>query len=117
MGTPDVFNIDSTYNAFSELLGIEDRENGGMASSMWNTHETTWGGWEMVNETVLNRSQIGISHETSVSGIVPGRGRLRTETTTRTFSSDVLQTFEQTGIEKEIGLFLSSSEEVIDLGK
>ena len=116
LGTPDVFNIDSTYNAISELLGIEDRENGGMASSMWNTHETTWGGMELVSEDIVSSTVINSSSSQSVSGFVSGMGRLRTTTTTNTTSNDVLQTFEQSGVEKELGLFLSSSEEVIDLG-
>ena len=26
------------------MLGVEDRENGGMASSFWNSTEITWNG-------------------------------------------------------------------------
>ena len=38
------------------MLGVEDRENGGMASSMWNTHEITWGGRDLIGEeTVATR--------------------------------------------------------------
>ena len=73
LGTPDVFNIDSTYNAISELLGIEDRENGGMASSMWNTHETTWGGMELVSEDIVSSTVINSSSNQSVSGFVSGK--------------------------------------------
>ena len=83
------------------MLGIEDRENGGMASSMWNTHETTWGGMELVSEDIVSSTVINSSSNQSVSGFVSGRGRLRTTTTTNTTSNDVLQTFEQSGVEKD----------------
>ena len=44
LGAPDVFNIDTAYNALADILHVEDRENGGMASSFWNSHEITWNG-------------------------------------------------------------------------
>ena len=44
LGAPAVFNIDTAYTALAELLDVDDRENGGMASSFWNSHEITWNG-------------------------------------------------------------------------
>ena len=110
LGTPDVFRIDSTFNAIATMLGVEDRENGGMASSMWNTHEITWGGRDLIGEeTVATRV---------VSRDVNRRrqGRRVDTTTTTVTSNDVLQTFERSGIERELNINLSVGEEVIDLG-
>jgi len=110
LGTPDVFRIDSTFNAIATMLGVEDRENGGMASSMWNSHEITWGGRELVGtETVASRV-------TNVDRSRQNLGWGQRTTTTTTTSNDVLQTFERSGIERELNLNLSVGEEVIDLG-
>ena len=110
LGTPDVFRIDSTFNAIATMLGVEDRENGGMASSMWNSHEITWGGRELVGEdTVATRV-------TNVDSVSENIGGGRRTTTTTTTSNDVLQTFERSGIERELNLNLAVGEEVIDLG-
>ena len=110
LGTPDVFRIDSTFNAIATMLGVEDRENGGMAASMWNSHEITWGGRDLIGtDTVATRV---LSRDVERQNISGGR---RTTTTTTT-SNDVLQTFERSGIEREMNLNLSVGEEVIDLG-
>ena len=42
--TPQTVEIDNAFDAIATLLGVEDRENGGMASSFWNSSETTWNG-------------------------------------------------------------------------
>ena len=110
LGTPDVFRIDSTFNAIATMLGVEDRENGGMAASMWNSHEITWGGRDLIGtDTVATRVLSRKAVRENISG-----GR-RTTTTTTT-SNDVLETFERSGIEREMNLNLSVGEEVIDLG-
>ena len=110
LGTPDVFRIDSTFNAIATMLGVEDRENGGMAASMWNSHEITWGGRDLIGtDTVASRV---LSRDVERDF----QGRRRTTTTTTTTSNDVLQTFERSGIEREMNLNLSVGEEVIDLG-
>ena len=118
LGTPDVFNVDSTFNAIAELLGVEDRENGGMASSMWNSHEITWGGRDLIGEEIVSSTVINSSttSERGDSGFIPGQGINRWNTTTTTTSNDILQTFERSGIERELNLNLSVGEEVIDLG-
>ena len=110
LGTPDVFRIDSTFNAIATMLGVEDRENGGMASSMWNSHEITWGGRDLIGtETVATRV---IDRDVTRTR----HGRREDTTTVTTTSNDVLQTFERSGIERELNLNLSVGEEVIDLG-
>ena len=110
LGTPDVFRIDSTFNAIATMLGVEDRENGGMASSMWNTHEITWGGRDLIGEETVATRVISRDVERR------RHGRREDTTTTTVTSNDVLQTFERSGIERELNLNLSVGEEVIDLG-
>ena len=54
-----------------QLLGVEDRENGGMASSMWNSHEITWGGRDLIGEEIVSTV---IEHYCRWrSGFIPGR--------------------------------------------
>ena len=110
LGTPDVFRIDSTFNAIATMLGVEDRENGGMASSMWNTHEITWGGRDLIGEETVATRVISRDVERR------RHGRREDTTTTTVTSNDVLQTFERSGIERELNINLSVGEEVIDLG-
>ena len=37
----------------ADLLGVEDRENGGMAASYWNSVEQTWTGRQVLRDEVL----------------------------------------------------------------
>ena len=46
-------NIDNAFSAIAELLGVEDRENGGMAASVWNTSEINWTGTRIVSEETV----------------------------------------------------------------
>ena len=110
LGSPEVFRIDSPFNAIADLLGVEDRENGGMGASYWNSHEQTWTGREVIDEEVLD-SEV-ISQETEHM-----RGRGRREVTTTVLNEDILQTVKQTGIEKTFNFDLSVGQETIDLGK
>ena len=108
--------IDSVYDGIADLLGVDD-ENGGMASSFWNSHETTWNGRDsatLVDEDVIGREILRRNVDTDVQR----RGDTTTTTTTTTTDvrNTIRQTFEETGVEKEFGLELSSTEEVIDLG-
>ena len=52
-------NIDNAFNAIAELLGVEDRENGGMAASVWNTSEINWTGRELIGEETVRSDEIG----------------------------------------------------------
>jgi len=116
--TPQNVEIDSAFDAIAQLLGVEDRENGGMASSFWNSHETTWNGRDsatLINEEVIGSQVISSS---SNGGVVTQSGNTTTTTTTITndIQNTIQQTFEETGIEREFNLELSSNEQVIDLG-
>jgi len=133
LATPDIVQVDSVFNSMAELLAVEDRENGGMAASWWNSSEFTWNGddrvidSELVGSTTLSSSS-GSSSSTStnstLSDFEPGRGRRRTTTTTTTESSwwsatirdDFIDTAVETGEERVFGLELSSGLEEISLG-
>ena len=119
--TPQNVEIDSAFDAIAQLLGVEDRENGGMASSFWNSHEQTWNGKDsatLIGEEVIGRQVISSSASSDTD--VDRRGDTTTTTVTTTTTTDVQntiqQTFEETGVEKTFNLELSSNEQVIDLG-
>ncbi len=128
LATPDIVQVDSVFNGMAELLGTEDRENGGMAASWWNSSEFTWNGddrvfdSELVNSTVTGSSS---GSSTSVSrGVQRNEGRRPQRTTTTTTSSwssttfrdDFVDTAFETGTESVFGLELSSGNEEISLG-
>ena len=109
--------IDNAYDAISTILGVEDRENGGMASSFFNSHETTWNGRDsatLVDEDVIDRRVL--SSNSHVSEQDRGNFINITTTTTADVENTIRQTFEETGIEREFGLELSSTTQVVDLG-
>jgi len=109
--------IDNAYDAISTLLGVEDRENGGMASSFFNSHETTWNGRDsatLVDEDIIDKKVL--SSNSHVSEQDRGNEIITTTTTTADVENTIRQTFEETGIEREFGLELSSTTQVVDLG-
>ena len=115
--TPQNVEIDNAFDAISQLLGVEDRENGGMASSFFNSHEQTWNGRDsatLVDESVIDQQVLSSNRH------VDSNRRGDTITTTTTVTTDVQntirQTFEETGIEKTFGLELSAKQQVVDLG-
>jgi len=115
--TPQNIEIDNAYDAISQLLGVEDRENGGMASSFWNSSETTWNGRDsatLIDEDIINRQVIGSRSSTSTTR--SGRTTTTTTTTTQDIRNTIRQTFEESGTERTFGLELSSGQEVVDLG-
>ena len=109
LDTANSTNIDNAFSAIAELLGVEDRENGGMAASVWNTSEINWTGRELVDEETVRSDQIG------------GRVRdvnwgTRTITDTFTFEEDILRTFNASGLETITALQLDSTEQLTSLG-
>ena len=129
LATPDIVQVDSVFNGMAELLSVEDRENGGMAASWWNSSEFTWNGddrvfdSELVNSTVTGSSGgSSTSTSSSLSAFEPGRGIRRTTTTTTsswsstTFRDDFVDTAFETGTENVFGLELSSGLEEVSLG-
>ena len=118
LGAPDIFKIDTGYAAMAELLGVpeEQRENGGMASSFWNSHEQTWNGRDsaaLVGEELIDSTVL--SQDIDVESM-RGRGRREITTITTELLNTIEQTFEETGIEREFGLELTPTDQVIDLG-
>jgi len=114
---PQTVEIDNAFDAISQLLGVEDRENGGMASSFWNSHETTWNGRDsatLIDEDVIGRQVLSSNSDVNVTNT--GNSQTTTTTTTSDIQNTIRQTFEESGIEREFGLELSAKQEVIDLG-
>jgi len=108
--------IDSVFDGIADLLGIDD-DNGGMASSFWNSHETTWNGRDsatLIDEDIVDREIL--SEDVDVQRTRTTRARVTRTTTTRDIENTIRQTFEESGVEREFGLELSASEQVIDLG-
>ena len=108
--------VDSVFDGIADLLGVDD-ENGGMASSFWNSHETTWNGRDsatLVDEDIIGREVL--SRDVDVQRRRTTRAWETTTTTTTDVRNTIRQTFEESGVEREFGLELSASEQVIDLG-
>ena len=112
--TPDIVRVDSVFNGMADLLGIEDRENGGMSASFWNSAEQTWTGREVIEEevtdTILDSQRVS-------SRIERGPGIRRVTTDRVTLDRERLQTINTTGIERTFGFQLSAGEERISLGE
>jgi len=110
--------IDNAYDAISTILGVEDRENGGMASSFFNSHETTWNGRDsatLVDEDVIDQV-VHSQSRTVLDERDIGQAIITTIQTTSDVENTIRQTFEESGIEKEFGLELSAGTQVVDLG-
>ena len=112
--TPDIVRVDSVFNGMADLLGVEDRENGGMAASYWNSVEQTWTGRQTLRDEVLEEREIG---RTNI-GRRTERGRgIRQVTTDRvTVEQDRLRTTLETGTERTFGFELTAGEDNISLG-
>ena len=116
LGAPAIFNIDTAYSALAEMMQIEDRENGGMASSFWNSHETTWNGRDsatFIGE--VTDSQV-LSSQTETIHQAAGHGTEVLAQTTSIIQNTITQSFAESGIEREFGLQLTPNDQVIDLG-
>ena len=69
---PQTVEIDNAFDAIAELLGVEDRENGGMASSFWNSSETTWNGRDtatLTGEEIIDRQVVGSRTSTDIEEV------------------------------------------------
>ena len=115
--TPDIVRVDSVFNGMADLLGIEDRENGGMSASFWNSAEQTWTGREVIDEEVTET----VTDRQRLSSSIQRRGGgppIRRVTTDRvTIDRERLQTIQETGTERTFGFQLSAGEERISLGE
>ena len=109
--TSQVANIDGGFDAIAAILGVDDRENGGMASSMFNTSEINWTGEEtLISQVLTNETSVETDRWSTRSG-------RRTDTfRNRTITRDFDQTFEEQGLETIRGLELTSNQETQSLG-
>ena len=105
--TPDIVKIDSIYDGIADLLGVEG-ENGGMASSIFNSSEFTWTGVEnVINSETINR-------ERTVRNFRRPNGRRMREITV---TGDIVQTIEERGTETLTELEVTPSNEQFSLGE
>ena len=112
--TPDIVKVDSVFNGMADLLGVEDRENGGMSASYWNSVEQTWTGRQTLRDEVLEERETGrrrIGRRTQ-----RGRGIRQVTTDRVTFEQDRLRTTLETGTERTFGFELTAGEDNISLG-
>ena len=122
LGTPAVFEDNSQWDAMASLYGVEDRENGGMAASYWNSHETTWSGREeLVSTERLNEESNSTSTRTrehNPHGDAEDGNAIRDVTTTTTNTKwTEKRTFQETGTERTFGFEVTPEITYIDLGK
>ena len=109
--TPETINIgDGVFSALAELMGVEDRENGGMSTGVFNSSEVTWGASEFISEELVSSEVIGSESNSE------WRGNTEFTTTNETISNDFLRTFNQSGIERDFGFELTSHTETVNLG-
>ena len=115
--TPDIVRVDSVFNGMADLLGVEDRENGGMSASFWNSSEQTWTGREVVDEQITD-TELDRQRVRSRIQRRGGRPPIRRVTTDNvTLQRERLQTIQETGTERTFGFQLSAGEERISLGE
>ncbi len=109
--TPETINIgDGVFSAIAELMGVEDRENGGMSTGVFNSSEFTWGASELISEELVSSEVIASESDSE------WRGNTRFTTTNETISNDFLRTMNQSGIQKDFGFELTSHTETVNLG-
>ena len=88
-----------------------------MASSFWNSSETTWNGRDsatLVSERNIGRRVTGSRRGTRTTR--RGAQTTTTTTTVRDVRNTIRQTFSESGTRRDFGLELSVGEEVVDLG-
>ena len=106
------------YKRQAELLDVDDRENGGMASSFWNSHEQTWNGRDSATFLGDELKHTEPLHTETSDPIhqAAGHGTEVIERTTAIVQKTFTERFEESGIEREFGLQLTPNNQVIDLG-
>ena len=136
--TPEVISMgDEVFNAIAAVMGVDDRENGGMAAAMFNTSETVWGGTSTSSSTSVSNSSSSSSSSEQLSrsstsvdvggwsspGLTGDVQRDTTGSATRTSTTTVNRatttvttTTTQSGSEIDYGLQLSSRVDTTELG-
>ena len=117
LGTPAVFEDTSAWDAMADMYGVQDRENGGMASSFWNSHEVTWSG----REEVVKRERFNVKRTVDKSEKKLRRSKhphiRRITTRNINLKFDVERTLEEKGEEREFGFEVTPQYETVSLGK
>ena len=113
--TPDIVKVDAVFDGMASLLGVEDRENGGMAASYWNSAEQTWTGRDVLKEETVREETLSSSSSTRTES--GSAGIRQVTTTTRQIEQTRLATIEETGIEQTFGFELTPGEETVSLGE
>ena len=115
LGTPEVFEDTTAWDAMADMYGLEDRENGGMAASYWNSHEITWSGREELIKTERLNVKRTVDVNTENFNIQGGVRRVTTTTTNTKF--DEKRTFKEEGEEREFGIEVTPEYQTVNLGK
>ena len=105
-----------TFEAFATILGVEDRENGGMSTGMWNTTEQIWGDREVV-DFVDNTETFTETRDRSFRERGNGIRNVTERDTIISRRGQQITTWGQSGTEIESGFNLSSTTETVDLGE
>ena len=113
--TPDIVRVDSVFNGMADLLGVEDRENGGMSASYWNSAEQTWTGRDVIRSEVLSEREVGRRRVGQFTQ--RGNGIRQVGIDRVSIQQERLQTIRETGIERTFGFELTAGEENISLGE
>ena len=115
VGPAETINMgDGVFNAIAEIMGVEDRENGGMSTGVFNSTETTLGEQELISEELIAEDIVSSS---TVNENFRRRGGIRRiSTTTQDIESDFLQTFQTSGVERTFGAELRARTETVNLG-
>ena len=100
--TPDIVKVDSVFNGMADLLGVEDRENGGMSASYWNSVEQTWTGRQTLRDEVLEERETG--RRRIGRRIQRGRGIRQVTTDRVTVEQDRLRTTLETEQKEHLDL-------------
>ena len=115
VGPAETINMgDGVFNAIAEIMGVEDRENGGMSTGVFNSTETTWGEAELISEEIVDSTIVSQGEEETVR--LRGNGVRDITTRTDIVANDFLQTFSASGIEKTFGAELTVGTENVSLG-
>ena len=104
---------DGIFDSIAMIMGVDDRENGGMASGLFNTTERIWGAIDSTTST----TDTLLDSNRSVRRDNPSGNMWRNVTTiTDTVRQDTIRTDVQSGIRRDFGLELASEIENINLG-
>ena len=109
---------DGVFNAIAEIMGVEDRENGGMSTGVFNSTEVTWGETELIGEEIVDTFTVSsdTTRERQRGRDFGAWGIRDVTTTTDIIANDIQQTFSTSGTERTFGAELRVATENVSLG-